>query len=48
MYFKTGRKEVLQNNEREIGKLQESISSISVQLLKMQPSYSKYISLLIF
>ena len=48
MYFKTGRKEVLQNNEKEIEELQESISSISVQLLKMQPSYSKYISLLIF
>ena len=43
MYFKTGRKEVLQDNEKEIEGLQESISSISVQLLKMQLSYSKYL-----
>ena len=45
MYFKTGRKEVLQCNEQEIGELQGSISSISVQLLEVQTSnsYSKYI-----
>ena len=45
MYFKTGQKEVLQYNEQEIEELQESISSITVQLLEMQTSnsYSKYI-----
>ena len=42
MYFKTGRKKVLQYNEQEIEKLQESISSIHVQVLEMQTSYSKY------
>ena len=44
MCFKTGRKEVLQYNEQEIEELQESISSISVQLLEVQSSnsYGKY------
>ena len=42
MYFKTGRKEVLQYNKQEIEELQESISSITVQLLAMRP-YSKYL-----
>ena len=44
MYFKTGRKEVLQYNEQEIEELQESISSVSVRLLEIQSSnsYSKW------
>ena len=42
MYFKTGRKQILQYNEQEIEELQESISSISVQLFAMRP-YSKYL-----
>ena len=43
MYFKTGRKEVRQYNEKEIERLQERISSISVQLLELKSSYSKYL-----
>uniref|UniRef100_A0A1X7U2J8 Tyrosine-protein kinase n=1 Tax=Amphimedon queenslandica TaxID=400682 RepID=A0A1X7U2J8_AMPQE len=39
--IRISRKEVLQDNEKEIEELQESISSISVQLLKMQLSYYK-------
>ena len=44
VYFKPGQKEVLQYNEQEIEELQESISSISEQLLEMQTLnfYSKY------
>ncbi|XP_011407175.2 PREDICTED: tyrosine-protein kinase STK-like [Amphimedon queenslandica] len=39
--IRISRKEVLQDNKKEIGKLQESISSISVQMLKMRPSDNK-------
>uniref|UniRef100_A0A1X7THF3 Death domain-containing protein n=1 Tax=Amphimedon queenslandica TaxID=400682 RepID=A0A1X7THF3_AMPQE len=38
--IRISQKEVLQDNEKEIGKLQESISSISVKLLEMQTSNS--------
>ncbi|XP_019859582.1 PREDICTED: receptor-like tyrosine-protein kinase kin-16 isoform X4 [Amphimedon queenslandica] len=40
--IRISRKEVLQDNEKEIEELQESISSISVKLLKMQ-TYRKYL-----
>ncbi|XP_019856456.1 PREDICTED: uncharacterized protein LOC100638399 [Amphimedon queenslandica] len=43
--IRISRKQVLQDNEREIGELQESISSISVELLKMQPSYNKEVKI---
>ncbi|XP_019852393.1 PREDICTED: uncharacterized protein LOC100637961 [Amphimedon queenslandica] len=39
--IRISRKEVLQDNEQEIEELQESISSISVELLEMQPFYNK-------
>ncbi|XP_019859173.1 PREDICTED: tyrosine-protein kinase SRK2-like [Amphimedon queenslandica] len=39
--IRISRKEVLQDNEQEIEKLRESISSICVQLLEIEPSYIK-------
>ena len=44
MHFKTGQKEVLQHNEQEIEELQESISSISVQLLDSKYLYKFFIA----
>ncbi|XP_019862004.1 PREDICTED: tyrosine-protein kinase STK-like [Amphimedon queenslandica] len=41
--IRISRKEVLQDNKKKIGELQESISSISVKLLEMQTSYNKKI-----